>query len=152
MVTPKSNKSHAYNPHLVARNTSKAIPSVRQADYASGFGGFSFRMSFAGTPPTSVQSSISPATTAPPAIIQPRPMVTPGRINAFAPIHTSFPISIFFACDPPLRRSAASTSCVSVQRQAPGPIRTRSPMVTGALSYISTLVLISTYQAMSKGG
>lgn len=50
---------------------------------------FSFLMSFAGTPPTRQCSSTSFATTAPAAIVHPRPIVMPGRMRAPAPIQQS---------------------------------------------------------------
>ena len=49
-------------------------------------------MNLAGMPPTSVRGLTSLVTTAPAAIIAPLPMVTPGVMVTFAPIHTSSPM------------------------------------------------------------
>ena len=49
-------------------------------------------MTLAGTPPTTVRGATSFVTTAPAATTAPSPMVTPGSMEAWSPIHTSFPI------------------------------------------------------------
>lgn len=94
-----------------------------------------FLITLAGTPPASEYSGISLVTTAPEAIVDPFPIVTPGRIIALAPIQQSSPILIGNAKEPPaLFLKSGLTSWVSVQRQAPGPIRTPSPIITLPLS------------------
>ena len=53
-----------------------------------------FLMNLAGIPATMEHSSTSFVTTAPAAMIAPSPIVTPGKIVAFEPIQTLFPIFI----------------------------------------------------------
>lgn len=74
-------------------------------------------------------------------MVQPRPIVTPGRTATCAPSQQSSPIRIAFAKEPWLLfdRSAESTSCASVQMQTSGPISVRSLTETGAESKIDTL-------------
>ncbi|KAH7310717.1 hypothetical protein B0I35DRAFT_439582 [Stachybotrys elegans] len=93
-------------------------------------------MSFAGTPPTAHSGSTSFVTTAPAATVDPRPIRTPGRTIAPAPIQQSSSMTIGKAKEVPKAswRAFHWLSCVPVQMQTSGPMRTRSPMVTGALS------------------
>lgn len=55
-------------------------------------------MTFAGTPPSITFCGTSLVTTAPAAITELSPMVTPGTIVALAPIHTFFPITTLDGC------------------------------------------------------
>lgn len=61
---------------------------------------FLILITFAGTPPTIENGSISLTTTAPAATIEPVPILTPSKILTPAPIHTSSSITIPFAVPP----------------------------------------------------
>lgn len=68
----------------------------------------------AGLPPTMVRGGTALATTAPAAITDPSPTVTPGRIVAPPPIHTSLPMVTGSAHSRPSRRSSGSVGWQAV--------------------------------------
>ncbi|KAI4521844.1 hypothetical protein K523DRAFT_243387, partial [Schizophyllum commune Tattone D] len=80
-------------------------------------------------------------TTAPAPIVQPFPIVTPGKTTTLAPIQQSSPMVIGRAYSMLSRRLCTSVSCVAVSRETLGPNMTRSPIVTRAQSRMVRLKL-----------
>ena len=77
----------------------------------------------AGTPPTTQLSGTSRVTTAPAAITALLPMVTPGKMVQFPPIHTSRPMATGLAY-PRCRRPAGERGWFTVVISVLGPIIT----------------------------
>lgn len=94
----------------------------------------------AGTPATMVFAGMSLLTTAPAAMTQLSPMVTPGRTMAPAPNQQLAPMMMGRPrSQPSARCRALSTGCSTVMSWQPGPKRVPSPMMMGAMSRMTQL-------------
>lgn len=103
--------------------------------------GVTFFTTLAGTPMATLQAGMSFVTTAPAAIVQPCPMVTPGKITVFPPIQQSSPITTGLAYSTLSRLDCTSVSCVAAIIDTLGPNMTVLPIVTRPQSKIVRLKL-----------
>jgi hypothetical protein len=108
----------------------ETTPSTPHAKQSYPSTGVTFFTTLAGTPIATLQAGISFVTTAPAAIVQPCPIVTPGKITTCPPIQQSSPITTFLAYSIFSRRLWTSVSCVAFMMETLGPSRTVLPMVT----------------------
>ena len=93
----------------------------------------------AGDPIATEKAGISFVTTLPAPMVQPFPILTPGRMIVFPPIQQSFKIVTSLAYSSPSRLDWSSVSWVAAKMLTPGPNETLSPIFTMPQSSIVVL-------------